>query len=112
MSQNHLIRGNLLLIDNPGLGNCANFATELLLAKLDIDLKLKEQKGDAELEGKTNYRTRISLRGNPGEHCATCVASMEYLIAHADGTQLSARSNNVIQYWKDNPEVLPHNLQI
>jgi hypothetical protein len=32
-----LIRGNLQLVDNPGLGYCGIFALELLIAKLAID---------------------------------------------------------------------------
>ena len=44
---NYLIRQNLQLIDNPGLGFCGIFATELILAKLDINQRLQDQRDDA-----------------------------------------------------------------
>jgi len=101
-----LIRGNLQLVDNPGLGYCGIFALELLIAKLAIDKRLQEQRADAENDGKIIYRTRISLRGNPGDHCETCADAMKFLIANANGSDLSSRSYNVIDYWKNNPQVL------
>ena len=104
---NHLIRVNLEIVDNPGLGYCGIFAQNLIIAKNEFDRKLEDFKGDAEAEGKSSYKTRLSLRGNPGDHCETCAEAMQYLIAKAVGGEISARSYNVIQFWKDNPEVLP-----
>ena len=107
MMKNYLIRGNLQLVNNPGLGSCGIFATELILAKLEIEQRLQSYKHDAESTGKSNYRTRLSLRGNPGDHCEKCAAAMQWLINEAVGSELSARSYNTIHYWKENPEVLP-----
>jgi len=35
-----------------------------------------------------------------------CAEAMHWLITKAVGTELSARSYNIIQYWKENPQVL------
>ena len=107
MMKNYLIRGNLQLVNNPGLGSCGIFATELILAKLEIEQRLQHHKDDADNAGKSSYRTRLSLRGNPGDHCVKCTEAMQYLINKAVGSEPSTRSYNIIQYWKDNPEVPP-----
>jgi hypothetical protein len=54
------------------------FALEQLIAKLAIDQRLQEQRADAENDGKSIYRTRLSLRGNPGDHCETCADAIKY----------------------------------
>jgi len=66
---NYLIRKNLQLVNNPGLGFCGIFATELILALCDINQRLQNHRDDAKNEGKSSYKTRLSLRGNPGNHC-------------------------------------------
>ena len=40
-----------------------------------------------------------------------CAEAMHWLITKAVGTELSARSYNIIQYWKENPQVL-HSLPL
>jgi hypothetical protein len=93
------------LVDNPGRGFCLSFATELGIFRLENDAQLRNQKEDAIKAGSKSYRTRISLRGTPKDHCKKCVEAMKYVIDNADETELSARSCKVLEYWKVHPEV-------
>ena len=106
MTIHYSIRKNCNLIDNPGSGFCASFATELGIFRIDFDKQLQNQKEDAIKIGSTSYRTRISLRGTPKEHCRKCSEAMQYISDNADVQKLSARSYKVVDYWKKHPEVL------
>lgn len=101
-----LIRKNCDLVDNPGRGFCLSFATELGIVRLGIVDELRNQKEDAIKVGCTAYRTRISLRGTPKDHCKKCIEAMKHVMRTADREVLSQRSCKVIDYWKDHPEVL------